>query len=79
MKKRLITCLLICMMAFSFVIPVIATEVAPSETVDVVGEQGIMPLNEQTRIYFRVTSEGILQFRVWSITNGRWITEWLYF
>ena len=78
MKKRLITCLLICMMAFSFAIPVVAAEVALNETVNAIEEQGIMPLNEQTRIYFRVTPAGLWQFRVWSITNGRWITDWYY-
>jgi len=36
----------------------------------------IAPRHELTRIYWRTTSAGILQFRVWGITSGRWLTEW---
>ena len=79
MKKRLIVCLLVCMMALSFAIPAKAAEVAAvAETVYENVEQEITPFNEVTRIYMRVTLEGRLQVRVWSVTRGRWITDWEY-
>ena len=80
MKKRLFACLFAVLMALSFVVPVMATEAVattvvytPVEQVDPITE--IIPFNEQTRIYFR-NNGGVLQFRVWSITWGRWITDW---
>ena len=75
MKKRLLVCLFACMMISSFAIPVMASEVATAKPIIAEMEVEISPFNEQTRIYFR-TYNGVLQFRVWSITNGRWITDW---
>ena len=79
MKKRLLICLFACMMVLSFAVPAMAAEVVPATEVayDNV-EQGIVPFNELTRIYARVTPAGLLQLRVWSITNGRWLTDWFY-
>ena len=83
MKKKIITLFFICGMALFFAVPVMAqTEVAVAEAVyetieqDAVEEQGITPFTEMTRAYFR-TYNGVLQFRIWSITNGRWLTYWI--
>ena len=77
MKKRIIVCLFVSLIAMSFAIPVMATEATVVKPVyESTGEE-ISPRNEMTRIYFR-NHYGRLQFRVWSITNGRWITDWEY-
>ena len=79
MRKRLLICLFACMMVLSFAVPVMAAEVAPAtETAYEEDGQAFVPFNELTRLYFRVTLAGRLQIRVWSITNGRWITDWEY-
>ncbi|MCL1884240.1 MAG: hypothetical protein FWF81_10900 [Defluviitaleaceae bacterium] len=74
MKKKLVTFLLVCIMSLSFAVPVMATEVIQKYEA---AEQGIVPFTEQTRMYFR-WHNGNLQSRVWSITNGRWMTDWVY-
>jgi len=65
-------------MAFSFMIPVKAAEAYVAEPANTMVEQGITPLSEQTRIYWRMY-HGALQFRVWGMTSGRWLTEWTNF
>ena len=76
MKKRLMVCLLTCVMALSVAVPAMAeVEATTIEQIYTVAEQEIVPATEMTRIYWR-NHYGVLQFRVWSITNGRWITEW---
>jgi len=77
MKKKFLICLLVSVMALSFAVPTMAVA-APEPINAVVEYEGIAPLNEMTRIYWR-TYNGILQFRVWSITNGRWLTNWTNF
>jgi len=75
MKKRLVTYLFVVVMAFSVAIPVMAAEVVEAETKYTMTEQEIAPRTEMTRIYWR-NHNGQVQFRVWSITNGRWLTDW---
>lgn len=75
MKKKLMTLLLIMLMAFTFAIPAMATEVVVVP-VEVTGEQTVTPHTEMTRAYFR-TYRGQLQMRIWSMTNGRWLTDWI--
>ena len=77
MKKKIIACLFACAMALTFAMPVMATDVTVAAPVDVVTEveQEVAPFSEMTQIVFR-TYGGVLQFRVWSITNGRWLTPW---
>ena len=76
MKRKLVVFLLTCIMVFSLVVPAMAAEAVKVEPVySAVEQQDIAPRTEMTRIYWR-TYHGVLQFRVWSITNGRWITDW---
>ena len=83
MKKRLMVCLFVMLMAQSFAVPVMAVDVSTvvvdAAEVDML-DVGITPFNEMTRIYYRWAPHNPqrLQFRVWSVTNGRWITDWLY-
>lgn len=48
-----------------------------SRTANPKGEQ-IAPLAEETIWYTRIYN-GKLQRRLWSITNGCWLTEWMDF
>jgi len=70
--------LLINMVTLSFALPVMALEAVAVEPVAVttVTEQEITPRTNMTRTYWR-TYNGQLQMRVWSITNGRWMTDWM--
>ena len=79
MKKRLVLCLFACLMVLLFAVPAMAAD-APTVTQAAyeVNEQEITPFNERTRIYLRVTPAGLWQVRVWSITNGIWLTDWEY-
>ena len=82
MKKRLLMFLLACLILLSLVVPAMAVD-ALSVFPTVMSEHELMqqasiemePRNEYTRIYWR-TFNGVLQFRVWGITSGRWLTEW---
>jgi hypothetical protein len=74
-KKLLVTFLLVGIMVMSFAVPAMAGEAVVAEPVPSYGEQTITPHTEMTRLYWR-TSGGRLQFRQWSITNGRWLTDW---
>ena len=61
-------------MAFSFTAPAMAT--AYVEPISEASGQEISTIDtEMTQFYWR-TYNGKLQYRVWSITYGRWITDW---
>ena len=40
-------------------------------------KSSIMPLAEEVEWYYRYNSEGVLQKRLWSITYGYWLTDWI--
>jgi hypothetical protein len=75
MKKMFMSFFLPVVVLLSITVPVtaMATETIVAESI--VAEQEIIPFTEMTRVYWR-TYNGVLQWRVWSITNGRWMTEW---
>lgn len=76
MKKRLLVSLLISVLILSFATPVMAiTDVTSVESMNIVAEQEISPFTEMTRIYLR-TYNGNIQWRLWGMTSGRWLTEW---
>ncbi|MCL2373170.1 MAG: hypothetical protein FWC78_07185 [Defluviitaleaceae bacterium] len=87
MKKGLIAFLLVCVMTLSFSVSVAAsegitleltntTELVMTAPMDEAAEyEEIAPMTEFTRTYWR-NYGGQLQWRVWSMTNGRWLTEW---
>ena len=76
MKKIFVTFLLINMITLSFAVPVMATEAVVVEPVNMEIEQEVTPRTEMTQTFWR-TYNGQLQMRVWSITNGRWLTDWM--
>ena len=78
MRKKLITFLCASIMSLSFVIPALAMETVTTVAVEPVNAsavQEISPFHEFTQFYWR-WHNGQLQFRVWSITNGIWLTPW---
>ena len=72
MKKTLITLCIALMLGISTV-PVHASGIAPISTVE---EGGVTPASEETIWYTRVYN-GMFQKRLWSITYGKWLTEWI--
>lgn len=40
-------------------------------------DSGIMPCAEETEWYWR-NNNGIVEKRLWSITYGKWLTDWIY-
>lgn len=77
MKKRVLAFLLVVVMVLSFSLPVMATsEAIIAEPINITSTtQEISPHTEMTQIFTR-NYNGVLQWRVWSITNARWLTEW---
>jgi len=81
MKKALVAFLLVGVTALSFAVPAMANAVATQETVKIEASyQEIVPFFERTKIYHRWSICGCLQlqFRVWGMVSGRWLTDWLY-
>ena len=87
MKKKLLVCVLAIVMLFSMAVPAVAATPQQAMPVSIAIDTGydlsggyvaISPFNEETRIYWR-TLNGVLQFRVWGITSGRWLTPWTNF
>lgn len=77
MKKIFVIFLLICIMAFSFAIPVMASDAVAKPPISAIVEQvEISPFTEFTQIFWR-NHQGQLQMRVWSLTYGRWLTDWI--
>lgn len=78
MKKRLLIGFLVVIMAFFMAIPALATP-REAEIFEPKYQEAEVFAIEETRIYWRTTSTGQLQFRVWSMTFGRWNTYWINF
>ena len=78
MKKRIVTCIMACVMALLFAMPVMASNVSVVVPVNMENYEIISPHNEMTQIYLKNAGNGRIYMRVWSITNGRWITDWTF-
>ena len=72
MKRKILVCVLVCVMALSFAVPALAV---PAYEAGSLAYEEIVPISEETRIYWRIFN-GQLQYRVWGITSGRWLTDW---
>jgi len=80
MKKRLVAFLFVGVMAMSFVVPAMAntTVVEPVNTTSTQIIE-VTQSSEQTQIHFRACGCCLrLQFRVWGVTSGKWLTDWQY-
>jgi len=73
-KKTLLTAL--CLIALTFSTP--TSVYAAGLTPIAISEQGdVAPAAEQTQWVFRVNEDGVIQKRLWSITYGVWLTDWI--
>ena len=81
MKKVFLTFLLVCIIAVSFNVTAMANDTILIEPINVyVEQQEVEPFSEHTWFYYRWCPCGCarLQWRVWGMTSGRWLTEWAY-
>ncbi len=79
MKKRIISVLFALMITSTALpmLPVYAQETTtPVETQITTNEEGVMPLTYEYRWYYR-TYKGKEQKRLWCITTGEWVTDWI--
>jgi len=49
-----------------------AVEMQPETTTQI-----ITPQTEELKWYYRYNEQGVLQKRLWSITYGYWMTDWI--
>ncbi len=73
MKRLFVSCLAALILVFS-VVPAVASSVPAPVSVM---EEDPTPRAEQTTWVFRTTEDGKNQMRLWSITYGRWLTDWI--
>ena len=78
MKKRLTKVLVATLLIGSVagITPAMATNVAPASTPLIeTGDGTVTPMADQFQTYYR-TLNGVLQYRVWNLTQGYWVNEW---
>ena len=69
----LVLCLSVSVSAFALV-----TDVPEDEAITAAaGIPGDSPNAEETEWVTRVTDDGLIQIRLWSITYGYWKTDWI--
>lgn len=73
MKQRIFTSIAALLCALTLFATGIAPVYASAPPSD---EGGISAQSEEVCWYFR-TRDGVREMRLWSITNGRWITDWV--
>jgi len=73
--KRAVSVVIILVILFSFAVT--ASAAATNSVADPISaeEQSVTPRQELTRWYFRMNN-GVVEQRLWSITFGRWLTDW---
>lgn len=75
-KKLVASCALTLITVSAVVSPAALAEGQGSPTA-FLETQSISPRAEQTKTYYRTLSNGQVQYRVWSITQGKWLTDWI--
>ena len=74
MKRLLVATLSVLILTFTTPFSVNAAMLTPLE----ISAQGdAMPAAEQTQLVFRKNEDGVAQKRLWSITYGKWLTDWI--
>ena len=78
MKKRIIPVLFALMITGTALptLPVYAQETTPVEQEVTTSERGVVPLAYEYKWYYR-TYKGKEQKRLWCITTGEWMTDWI--
>lgn len=72
LKKLIISSILVLLLCCSFMTPAIA---APYTLDSDTTESYSITRAEETKWYYRVNN-GVMEKRLWSITNGEWLTDW---
>lgn len=70
--KNILISLLICLTLFGMVLPASANAVYEPNA----EESEIQPRVEETIWYYK-SEDGIMYMRLWSLTYGRWLTDWI--
>lgn len=71
MKKKLAVILAMIMLTCSLALPVAAEGGSATDP-----DAGISPLAEEFKVVYRY-HDGKYQYRVWSLTYGYWVTDWI--
>lgn len=77
--KRFVSLFLALMMCLSLSAAAFADELIPEEEAGLIAgsvRPGDSTQAEETTWYFR-NNNGIMQMRLWSLTYGRWLTDWI--
>lgn len=76
--KRIISIFLVLVVCFSLSATVFAEYTGPFDSRTTIEESGRAEQTraEETEWYYRVVDNYYVQQRLWSITYGRWLTEW---
>lgn len=76
--KRIITFLSVFILCFSilFSTPAFASCSKTGIVFAVAGDSVVSPCAEQTEWFFRIHN-GYYEKRLWSITYGKWLTDWI--
>lgn len=78
--KKLISIILSFVLLVSLSIPAFAetaSQPVEDEIVFVAKDLGEPGRPEETQWYYRITDDGLIQMRLWSITYGYWLTDWI--
>lgn len=75
MKKRVISFLLAIVMIFSALILTVSAANMGDAT-EALSESSGQARAEEVKWYYR-TYNGVLQMRLWSVTYGYWLTDWI--
>jgi len=77
--KRIISLILALGMCFSLSTAVFAecTDTPNEEAIQELVIEGDQNRAEETKWYYRITGDGLVQRRLWSITYGYWKTDWI--
>ena len=77
--KRFISLILALVICLSF--SALAFAESPEATEEESGEELVISGDqtrwEETEWYYRITGDGLVQKRLWSITYGYWLTDWI--
>ena len=72
--KSILIVLLVCLTLGN---SVFASACVDIPTPTALADENVSPCAEETEWYYR-NNNGVLEKRLWSITYGVWLTEWIY-
>lgn len=76
--KKIISLILALVMCFSLSATVFAESAdTPEQAAQELVIDGDQTRAEETEWYYRITDDGLVQRRLWSITYRKWLTDWI--